>query len=293
MPAKEQLNCGALEERLLFSTDTSTEPAEYPWIGILYQVKGKLVQLVKYSFRKSERSQIFLLQSIDNSFENTRCSVVIVGSAHVLTTATCVRRFNSRADLAVVRLGIWNETHTLDEEYICNAKGFCVPGPVQYAVAEIIVHPHADKDTGDNDLAILRLTQSIQWTTYMQPLCLEGLSEPASWIGRSFHFSGFDHSNYLKGKGQALSTSRQYCNRLSGTTKPRPENQFCVYPVKQTRFYEGSALMELNIEKDVPRSFYLVGILVKVVKNGQTTVLVFQDVRPWRSWLKEKTTSAS
>lgn len=41
--AKEQLNCGALEERLLFSTDTSTEPAEYPWMGILYQVKGKLV----------------------------------------------------------------------------------------------------------------------------------------------------------------------------------------------------------------------------------------------------------
>lgn len=38
--AKEQLNCGALEERLLFSTDTSTEPAEYPWMGILYQVKG-------------------------------------------------------------------------------------------------------------------------------------------------------------------------------------------------------------------------------------------------------------
>lgn len=219
--------------------------------------------------------------------------MVIVGSAHVLTTASCVRRFNSRADLAAVRLGIWNETHTLDEEYICNAKGFCVPGPVQYAIAEIIVHPHADKDTGDNDLAILRLTQSIQWTKYMQPLCLEALSEPASWIGRSFHFTGFDHSSYLKGKGQALSISRQHCNTLSGTAKPRPENQFCTYPVKRTKFYEGAALMELNIEKDVPRSFYLVGILVKVVTYGQTTVLVFQDVRPSRSWLIGKTSSAS
>lgn len=218
--------------------------------------------------------------------------MVIVGAAHVLTTATCVRRFNSRPELAAVRLGIWNETHPLDEEYICNNKGFCVPGPVQYAVAEIIVHPYADKDTGDNDLTILRLIQPIKFSTYVQPLCLESLSEPDSWIGRSFHFSGFEHSGYLKGKGQALSVSRQHCNILSGTTKPRPENQFCAYPVKRTKFYEGAALVELNIERDVPRSFYLVGILVKVVTNGQTTVMVFQDVRPWRSWLMQKTRMA-
>ncbi|KAH8417744.1 hypothetical protein KR222_005285, partial [Zaprionus bogoriensis] len=256
--------CGSLEERLLFSTDTSTEPAEYPWMGILFEAKG-------------------------NSFENTRCSVVIVGDSHVLTTASCVRRFNSRPELAAVRLGIWNETHTLDEEYICNVKGFCVPGPVQHAVAAIIVHPQADKDTGDNDLAILRLSRPIKWTTYMQPLCLQPMAEPTSWIGRNFHFTGFDHSSYLKGKGQALTVSRQYCNTLSGTTKPRPENQFCGYPVKRTRFYEGASLLGLNIERDVPRSFYLVGILAKVINNAQTTVLVFQDVRPWRSWLLENT----
>lgn len=223
---------------------------------------------------------------------NTRCNVVIVGAAHVLTTATCVRRFNSRPELATVRLGIWNESHPLDEEYVCNNKGFCVPGPVQYTVAEIIVHPQADKDTGDSDLAILRLTQPIKWTTYLQPLCLESSFEPDSWIGRSFHFSGFEHSGYLKGKGQAFSVSRQHCITLTGSSKPHPENQFCAYPVKRTKFYEGAALMELNIERDVPRSFYLAAILVKVINNGQTTVMFFQDVRPWRSWLKQKTQMA-
>lgn len=41
LPAKEELQCGRLEERLLFNTDTSTEPTEYSWMGILFQQNGK------------------------------------------------------------------------------------------------------------------------------------------------------------------------------------------------------------------------------------------------------------
>ncbi|XP_034486063.1 phenoloxidase-activating factor 3 isoform X2 [Drosophila innubila] len=264
--AGEEQKCGSLDERLLFNTETSTEPAEYPWMGILYQLMGA-------------------------SFENTGCSVVILAKFYVLTTASCVRRFNNRPETAAVRLGIWNETHTSDEEYICNVKGFCVPGPVQHSVSEIIVHPQADKDTGDNDLALLRLTEQIKWSTYMQPLCLEPISPLKSLIGRNFHFGGFEHSNYIKGKGLAFTLTREYCTSLSSASKPRPENQFCGYPVKRTKFYEGAALMGLNIANEVPKSFYLVGLLSEVVIVGQTTVLGFQDVGPWRSWLLENTRS--
>jgi len=224
-------------------------------------------------------------------FVNAECSVVIVGQFHVLTTASCVRRFNDRVETAAVRLGIWNETHTPDEEYICNAKGFCVPGPVQHSVSEIKVHPQADKDTGDNDLALLRLSEPIKWTTYMQPLCLEPISPPKSLIGHNFHFSGFDHSNYIKGKGLSYTVSKQYCTSLSGASSPRPENQFCGYPVKRTKFYVGAALMGINIVKDVPQNFYLVGLLSETVIKGQTTVHGFQDVGPWRRWILENTRS--
>ncbi|KAM8706200.1 hypothetical protein ACLKA7_010477 [Drosophila subpalustris] len=255
--AGEEQQCGNLDERLLFSRDTSTEPAEYPWMGILFHLRGA-------------------------SFENTGCSVVILAEFHVLTTASCVRRFNNRTETAAVRLGIWNETHTPDEEYICNAKGFCVPGPVQHSVAEIKVHPQADKDTGDNDLAILRLTERIKWTTYKRPLCLEPISPLKSLIGRNFHFGGFEQSNFIKGKGLTYTLSREYCTKISEASSARPENQFCAYPVKRTKFYEGAALMGINIVNEVPKSFYLVGLLSEVVVVRQTTVFGFQDVAPWR-----------
>ncbi|KAH8310707.1 hypothetical protein KR044_002648, partial [Drosophila immigrans] len=257
-----EFKCGNMEERLLFTTDVATEPAEQPWIGILFQLKGA-------------------------TFENTRCSVVIVSETHVLTTASCVRRFNDRPETAAVRLGIWNETHSPNEEYICNDKGFCVPGPVQHSVAQIKVLPQADKDTGDNDLALLKLTERIKWTHYKQPLCLQPNAEPKSMIGRNYHFGGFEHSNYIKGKGLTFTISRQYCTKLTSASSPRPENQFCGYPVKRTKFYEGAALLGMNVVNGVPRSFYLAGLLSEVVIVGQTTVHAFQDLRPWRSWLLE------
>ncbi|XP_062125398.1 uncharacterized protein LOC133838341 [Drosophila sulfurigaster albostrigata] len=261
--AGQEFKCGNLEERLLFQKDEeSTEPAENPWMGILYQLKGHL-------------------------FENTRCSVVIVSETHVLTTAKCVRRFNDRPELAAVRLGIWNETHTVGEEYICNVKGFCVPGPVQHSVSAIKVLPQADKDTGDNDLALLKLTDRIKYTAYKQPLCLQPNVELKSMIGHNFHFTGFEHSHYSKGKGTAYTLSREYCTELSKASSPRPENQFCGYPTKRTKFYEGAAMMGMNVVNGVPRSYYLAGLLSEVVVQGSTTVFGFQDVRPWRSWLIE------
>ncbi|ALC46704.1 CG31200, partial [Drosophila busckii] len=259
-----EVGCGSLEERLLFSTDTATEPAEYSWMGILFQLSGA-------------------------NAENTRCSVIIVDATHVLTPASCVRRFNGNAELAAVRLGTWNETHPLDEEYICNTRGFCVPGPVQHRVAEIKIHPQADKDTGDNDLAILRLSKPIKWSAYVSPICLQAASEPSSWISHNLHFGGFDHSSYLKGKGLAMAVSRQYCTQLSGSSTPPPENQFCGYPIKRTRFYEGAGVLALNIEQDVPRNFYLAALLVKVINNKQTTVYIFQDLRPLRRWILDNT----
>ncbi|EDW67677.1 CLIP domain-containing serine protease B9 [Drosophila virilis] len=261
--ASAELNCGNLEERLLFSKDKSTQPAEYPWMGVLFQRKGQ-------------------------SFENAGCNVVIVGESHVLTTASCVRDHYDHPEMIAVRLGIWNEKDEPDEKLVCNERGFCVPGPVQQPVAAITMHPQADKVTGDIDLAILRLSDRIKMTAHVQPLCLQPISEPASWINRYFHYGGFENSNYRKGKGLAMAISKNRCSRLSGKSSPS-QNQFCAFPVERTVFYRGSAFMGMNIEKDVPRSFYLVGLLVKVVSEGGPTVFFIQDIKPWRRWIMENT----
>lgn len=87
---------------------------------------------------------------LGNRYENTRCSVVIINELHVLSTATCVKRFSQRSGdtKAVAMLGVWDETDSPEEELSCNDKDFCVPGPELYKVVEIKVHPQTDKDTG-------------------------------------------------------------------------------------------------------------------------------------------------
>ncbi|XP_017139906.1 phenoloxidase-activating factor 1 [Drosophila miranda] len=258
--------CGRLEERVLYITDERTEPSEYPWIGVLLQSQG-------------------------NGYTNTRCTVVIVNQQHVLTTATCVKRFKNRTGnvSAVVMLGVWNESHSPDEEFACNNKGFCVPGPKLYNVAEIKVHPDADKDTDDNDMAILRLVEPIEWTNYIQPICMEGNAEPESLINRNLHFSGFTHTDNIKGKGLAMTVSRQKCKQLTSASTLPPENQLCGFPVKRTKFYEGAALMDISVERNVPHSFYVVALLARVMNVGVVTTHVYQDLRRARPWIMENT----
>lgn len=40
---KEQ-KCGSLDESVLYNTNVATEPAEYPWMGILFQLRGGSTQ---------------------------------------------------------------------------------------------------------------------------------------------------------------------------------------------------------------------------------------------------------
>ncbi|XP_017962420.1 inactive serine protease PAMR1 isoform X1 [Drosophila navojoa] len=279
-----EANCGRLEERLLFTKNPSTEPTEYPWIGLLVQREGKLWSI------RFKRASFYLYSDLNQKFESAECNVAIVGESDVLTTASCVRRLNNRPELVAVRLGIWDEKDEPGQQYICNDRGFCVPGPVQYLVDAITMHPLADKDTGTNDIAILRLSQRINMTAYIQPVCLLPTLEPASWTSVDFHYGGFHQSDIKKGKGSAIAISRQYCKYETGT--PPPENQFCGYPPFRDAFFKGAAMMGINVEDDVPRSFYLVGLLVRYVDVG-SFMIVFQDIKPVRHWIIDNIKSTS
>ncbi|XP_017074628.1 melanization protease 1 [Drosophila eugracilis] len=262
--AMAESQCGRLEEKLLYTTQESTEPSENPWIGILLEEQGP-------------------------RYQNLRCSVVIINELHVLTTATCVKRFKNRSGdtKAVAMLGVWNEDDSPDEELACNEKDFCVPGPKLYKVVEIKVHPQSDRDTGDNDLAILRLEKTVEWSAWIQPICLQGSSEPETLTNRNLHYSGFNNDGTNKGKGLSMTVSTRKCKQLTSSSVFFPVNQLCGYPVKRTKFYPGSALMDIDVRSDKPHNFYLVAILVRNVDAGQATTQVYQNVRRARSWIME------
>ncbi|XP_017003478.2 phenoloxidase-activating factor 3-like [Drosophila takahashii] len=257
--------CGRLDENLLYTTNEDTIPSENPWIGLLLEDEG-------------------------NSFKKMECNVVIINELHVLTTATCVKGFRNRSGDtgAVALLGVWNEEHSPDEELVCNDNGFCVPGPEAYKVVDIKVHPQRDRDTGDNDLAVLRLAKPIEWTFWIQPICMEGSSEPETLTNRNLHYSGFNGGGYNRGKGLAMTVSTRKCKQLTSSTVFFPANQMCGYPVTRTKFYPGAPLMDIDVRKEKPHSFYLVAILVRNVDTDATTQ-VYQNVRRARSWIKENT----
>ncbi|XP_030371761.1 inactive serine protease PAMR1-like [Scaptodrosophila lebanonensis] len=263
---RAESDCGYLEERLLYNTKTEAEPTEYVWMGLLLDLRGAK-------------------QELSPSARRINCNVIIVSGQHVLVPNSCLKRFNNQPASIGVLLGIWNQKHNSSEEFICNDKGFCVFAPVPYQVTEIKVNPLADKDTGDNDVALLKLAEPIKMTIYAKPICLLARNELPSLTDRNFQYGGFEGLGSLKGKGDGLVVSRNLCN---GVPAAPPENQFCAFPEKRTPFYLGTALMGLNIENDVPRSFYLIGMLMRITtyKTGLTT-FVFQDMRKSRNWILE------
>ncbi|KAH8265259.1 hypothetical protein KR038_002496, partial [Drosophila bunnanda] len=258
--------CGRLEEKLMYTTAIKTEPSEMPWIGLLTEDKG-------------------------GHYERASCSVVIVNELHVLTTATCMKRFKTRSGNtnAVVLLGMHDSNATPGDELDCNSLGFCTPRPVPRHVNRITVHPNSDKDTGDFNLAVLRLSEPVKWNNWIQPICMQGGAEPESLINRNLHYAGFNPSDSRKGKGLAMTVSRQKCKSLISGTESilPPEYQLCGFPVKRTKYFPGAPLMDVDVQRDVPHSFYLVALLVRTVDSGDATTQIYQDVRQARSWIME------
>ncbi|KAH8292461.1 hypothetical protein KR054_010580 [Drosophila jambulina] len=264
--ALAESQCGRLEEKLMYTTAIKTEPSEMPWVGLLTEDKG-------------------------DRYEKAGCSVVIINELHVLTTASCVKRFKTRSGntKAVVLLGIWDVNATPGDELECNSLGFCTPPPVPRSVDRITVHPNSDKDTGDYNLAVLRLSEPIKWNNWIRPICMQGGEEPESLINRNLHYAGFNSDDTRKGKGLAMTVSRQKCKSLIAGTESilPPEYQLCGFPVKRTKYFPGAPLMDVDVQREVPRSFYLVALLVRTVDSGDATTQIYQDVRQARPWIME------
>lgn len=59
-----------------------------------------------------------------------------------------------------IRLGEWNISSTTD----CYAENECADSPIDVSIEEEVVHPYFSASTGNNDIALLRLNQNIEFT---------------------------------------------------------------------------------------------------------------------------------
>uniref|UniRef100_A0A1A9WYS8 Lectizyme n=1 Tax=Glossina brevipalpis TaxID=37001 RepID=A0A1A9WYS8_9MUSC len=94
------------------------------------------------------------------------CGGAIIGDAVVLTTASCVR--NEAVNDVRVKAGEWELGSTNE------------PLPFQLvSVKAIEIHPNYDANTGSNDMAVLHLSERLQFATHIQPICISD-KDPSS-----------------------------------------------------------------------------------------------------------------
>lgn len=98
------------------------------------------------------------------------CGGALITNLHVLTAAHCIYRYDKNE--LTVRLGeydqkVKNETRSRD-----------------FRILEIRQHIDFDETTYDNDIAILKLHQSVLFNSYIWPVCLPPTGENfAGWNG--------------------------------------------------------------------------------------------------------------
>lgn len=114
----------------------------------------------------------------------------------MITAAHCVdgKNLPRNSILTHVRLGDWDRDQLIDcdptivDEKICNQ-------PIEIAIESKIVHRNYDKHSlsQQNDIALLRLSETVPFTRYIRPICLP-LNEKlqsANFAGKTMTIAGW------------------------------------------------------------------------------------------------------
>ncbi|KAF2899327.1 hypothetical protein ILUMI_06850 [Ignelater luminosus] len=141
--------CGEQKGDIRIKGGEKTEIFEHPWMALL-----------GYIYRE------------DGSDAGFRCGGSVINNRYVLTAAHCVLT-SSKISLNKVRLGEWRISTAED----CEGGLFlnCAYPVVDLKIEDKIVHPEFGRK---NDIALLRLEKNIEYTIYIQPICLPVAESP-------------------------------------------------------------------------------------------------------------------
>lgn len=170
----------------------------YPWTAILiYREKG-------------HDSDLF------------HCGGSLISDRYVLTAAHCLDDLSEDYRLDRIRLGEWNLLTDPD----CDEHDYCNEPPLDVGIEEMINHEDYDKVTILNDIALVKLNQSVNFTETISPVCLP-LSDQAKnkntdemvftaigW-GNTEHRNGtYEYGSTHKLHVQVRGVNLTYCNEV-------------------------------------------------------------------------------
>lgn len=156
---------------------------EFPWLALL-----------QYENRKLERKY--------------SCGGSLINQRYVITAAHCVIGEVERKEgkLVGVRLGEYNTNTEIDcvQE---DQEQICADPPIDAGIESTLPHPQYDEASHAHDIALVRLSRTIQYTDFVKPVCL-----PLT----DFRASNEGEVNYVTGFGRTLKGSRSVIKQKLG-----------------------------------------------------------------------------
>ena len=160
-------DCGIESSDKIFGGET-TRIDEYPWLVQIQYTKREFKCTTKIN---KNSKNIFILAGNKTGFH---CGGSLINQRYVITAAHCILKNLPLWQPKSVRLGEWDTSTVRDcddsyfDEVICNNP------PVDISIEEIIVHENYEPKSRNqhNDIALLRLSNDVQYTNFIKPICL-------------------------------------------------------------------------------------------------------------------------
>ncbi|XP_065099165.1 chymotrypsin-like protease CTRL-1 [Paramisgurnus dabryanus] len=224
-----------------------------------------------------------IIQRISNGIHF--CSGSLINKDWVLTSVQCVVNPNTFADINKSDFTIYLGRETYQGPN---------PHEISRTVIKIIKHRGFSVNTFDNDIALLQLSSSVNFTDYIRPVCLaaagsafdEGLS---SWVtGWKEAFAGYEETNNDWPVTEEPIVTVQNCSSVYGGQFPFMINMLCAGLFNYAGEIKGDFGGALVIQQD---SLWIqFGIMIFIYTNDAQDEdlgrpVVFTRVSQYQQWI--------
>ncbi|KAF2895865.1 hypothetical protein ILUMI_10310 [Ignelater luminosus] len=264
--------CGEQTGEIRIHGGTETKIWEFPWMALL-----------KYKHNKT------------NEDAGYQCGGTIINSRYILTAAHCVH-LKQPLYVDEVRLGEWKISSPEDCEE--GKVRYCADPVVDLKIEEKIVHPDYDFRKSKNDIALLRLDRNIEFTNFIQPICLPVSEAPDPSTGSKLTVVGWgitenDTKSDVKLKVNVPVVSKEQCSSKLHNIGDVDSTRICAGGEKGKDACQGDSggpLMQSTSEDPNAKSvrWYQEGIVSTGSNCGQKNYpAVYTRVANYIAWITE------